>query len=194
MKDGSNRSIAPRSNRFSRCEKIRSVEGGKKMDAYMIGYNIAKWRKEKGMTQDQLAEHLSVSAQAVSKWENGASLPDIAILPKLAEIFDVTLDQLFSREVEPETTYVAPKDRKDPDKMLLKIVVDSKDGDKVRVNLPLALFKILEGTDSSAFKLNGIDLGAVNWDQVMTLIEQGVLGKLVEVNSADGDHVEIFVE
>ena len=164
------------------------------MDAYMIGQNIAKWRKEKGMTQDQLAEHLSVSAQAVSKWENGASLPDIAILPKLAGIFDVTLDQLFSREVEPETTYVAPKDRKDPDKMLLKIVVDSKDGDKVRVNLPLALFKILEGTDSSAFKLNGIDLGAVNWDQVMALIEQGVLGKLVEVDSADGDHVEIFVE
>lgn len=164
------------------------------MDAYMIGHNIAKWRKEKGMTQDQLAEHLSVSAQAVSKWENGASLPDIAILPKLAEIFDVTMDQLFSREVEPETTYVAPKDRKDPDKMLLKIVVDSKDGDKVRVNLPLALFKILEGTDSSAFKLNGIDLGAVNWDQVMALIEQGVLGKLVEVDSADGDHVEIFVE
>ncbi|MDD3418588.1 MAG: helix-turn-helix transcriptional regulator, partial [Eubacteriales bacterium] len=40
----------------------------------MIGHNIAKWRKEKGMTQDQLAEHLSVSAQAVSKWENGASL------------------------------------------------------------------------------------------------------------------------
>ncbi len=164
------------------------------MDAYVIGHNIAKWRKEIGMTQDQLAERLSVSAQAVSKWENGASLPDIAMLPKLAQIFEVSIDQLFSHEPEPETRYVAPKDRKDPDKMLLKIVVDSGDGDKVRVNMPLALFKILEGTDSSAFNLNGINLGSVEWDKVMTLIEQGVLGKLVEVDSADGDHVEIFVE
>ena len=70
------------------------------MDNQVIGNNIAKWRKEKGMTQDQLAEQLSVSAQAVSKWENGVSLPDITLVPKLAEIFQVSIDQLFSREPE----------------------------------------------------------------------------------------------
>ena len=73
------------------------------MDTQVIGDNIAKWRKEQGITQDQLAEKLSVSAQAVSKWENGVSLPDITLLPQLASLFKVTLDQLFSREVEPET-------------------------------------------------------------------------------------------
>ncbi|NLB27840.1 MAG: helix-turn-helix transcriptional regulator [Clostridiaceae bacterium] len=165
------------------------------MDAQVIGSNIAKWRREKAITQDQLAEQLSVSAQAVSKWENGVSLPDITLLPQLATIFEVTLDQLFSREAEPETQYVKPENRKDPDKMLLKIVVDSSDGDKVRVNVPLALLKILEGTDGAGgFNINGINLGALQWEKVIKLIDEGVLGKLVEVESADGDHVEIFVE
>ncbi len=164
------------------------------MDNQVIGNNIAKWRKEKGMTQDQLAEQLSVSAQAVSKWENGVSLPDITLVPKLAEIFQVSIDQLFSREAEPETKYVAPENRKDPDKMLLKIVVDSSDGDKVRVNVPLALLSILEGMDMSTFNINGINLAAADWEKILALIEQGVLGKLIEVESADGDHVEIFVE
>lgn len=165
------------------------------MDNNVIGQNIAKWRRDKGLTQDQLAEQLSVSAQAVSKWENDVSMPDITMLPKLAEIFGVTIDQLFSREPEPETQYIAPEYRKDLDKMLLKIVVDSSDGDKVRVNVPLALLRLLEGAeDGSAFNINGINLGAADWAKVMQLIEQGVLGKLVEVDSADGDHVEIFVE
>ena len=165
------------------------------MDNNVIGQNIAKWRRDKGLTQDQLAEQLLVSAQAVSKWENDVSMPDITMLPKLAEIFGVTIDQLFSREPEPETQYIAPENRKDLDKMLLKIVVDSSDGDKVRVNVPLALLRLLEGAeDGSAFNINGINLGAADWAKVMQLIEQGVLGKLVEVDSADGDHVEIFVE
>ncbi|MFA5585253.1 MAG: helix-turn-helix transcriptional regulator [Saccharofermentanales bacterium] len=165
------------------------------MDPQIIGNNIAKWRKEKGMTQDQLAEQLSVSAQAVSKWENGVSMPDIALLPRLASLFNVTLDQLFSREALPETLYIEPENRKDPNKMLLKIVVDSKDGDKVRVNLPLALLKIMEGTDgANAFNINGINLAGIEWEKILDMIEVGVLGKLVEVDSADGDHVEIFVE
>lgn len=165
------------------------------MDAYVIGNNIAKWRKEKGLTQDQLAEQLSVSAQAVSKWENGVSLPDITLLPQLAGIFRVTLDQLFSREPEPETQYVRPENRKDPDKMLLKIVVDSDDGDKVRINVPLALLRVLESTDGKGgLNINGINLGALQWEKIVKLIDEGVLGKLLEVESADGDHVEIFVE
>lgn len=164
------------------------------MDAQVIGQNIAKWRKEKGMTQDQLAERLDISAQAVSKWENGVSFPDISLVPRLADIFQVTIDQLFARDPDPETTYVAPENRKDPDKMLLKIVVDSSKGDKVRVNIPLALFKIMEGSEGGNFNINGINLASVEWDKVMTLIEQGVLGKLIEVESADGDHVQVFVE
>ena len=57
-----------------------------------IGANIARLRREHNMKQDELAEMLDVTPQAVSKWENGASMPDIALLPKLANIFGVTID------------------------------------------------------------------------------------------------------
>ncbi len=62
-----------------------------------IGKRIAEHRKRLGMTQDQLAEQLGVTAQAVSKWENDQSCPDIATLPRLAEIFSTTTDALLGR-------------------------------------------------------------------------------------------------
>ena len=64
-----------------------------------LGKRIAKNRKRLGMTQDQLAEKLGITAQAVSKWENDQSCPDITMLPKLAEIFGITTDELLGREV-----------------------------------------------------------------------------------------------
>ncbi|MBQ8497285.1 MAG: helix-turn-helix transcriptional regulator [Clostridia bacterium] len=62
-----------------------------------IGTQIAKLRKEKNITQDELAKNLDVSAQAVSKWENGGA-PDIELLPKIADYFDVSIDVLFGRK------------------------------------------------------------------------------------------------
>jgi len=63
-----------------------------------LGKRIAQNRKNLGLTQDQLAEKLGVTAQAVSKWENDQSCPDISILPQLAEIFDISTDELLGRE------------------------------------------------------------------------------------------------
>lgn len=63
-----------------------------------LGKRIVTNRKRMGLTQDQLAERLGVTAQAVSKWENDQSCPDITMLPKLAEIFGVTTDELLGRE------------------------------------------------------------------------------------------------
>lgn len=60
-----------------------------------LGKRIVQNRKRLGMTQDKLAEQLGVTAQAVSKWENDQACPDITILPKLAEIFGVTTDELL---------------------------------------------------------------------------------------------------
>jgi transcriptional regulator with XRE-family HTH domain len=67
-----------------------------------IGTNIAQLRREHNMKQDELAEQLGVTPQAVSKWENGASMPDIALLPKIAEIFGVTIDALFGADNTPK--------------------------------------------------------------------------------------------
>lgn len=60
-----------------------------------LGKRIAENRKRMKMTQDQLAEQLGITAQAVSKWENDQSCPDITMLPRLAEIFGVTTDALL---------------------------------------------------------------------------------------------------
>ena len=65
-----------------------------------LGHRIAALRKQHGMTQDQLAEKLGLTAQAVSKWENDQSCPDISMLPRLAELFGVTTDQLLGVEKE----------------------------------------------------------------------------------------------
>ena len=59
---------------------------------------IARYRKELGLTQEGLAQKLGVTNQAVSKWESGQSCPDIALLPKLADLFGISIDALFGRE------------------------------------------------------------------------------------------------
>lgn len=61
----------------------------------MIGMNIKELRQQKHVRQETLAAYLGVSSQAVSKWETGASDPDIALLPKLAAYFGVSIDELF---------------------------------------------------------------------------------------------------
>ena len=61
-----------------------------------IGMQIKALRTEKHATQEELAGQLGVSAQAVSKWETGASLPDVTLLPQLAAYFGVAIDELFS--------------------------------------------------------------------------------------------------
>ena len=62
-----------------------------------IGSAISKLRKAKGVTQEDVAKFVGVSAQAVSKWENG-SVPDTELLPKIADYFDISIDSLFGRE------------------------------------------------------------------------------------------------
>lgn len=138
---------------------------------------------------------MGVSSQAVSKWENDISCPDITLLPQLADFFGVTVDELLRGEVSREMKIVPESERKDINKMLLRISVLSSGGDKVKCNLPLALVKaginigmpMVEGSAGEA--LRGVD-----WDQILMLVDQGVVGKLVEVQSADGDFVEIWVE
>ena len=65
-----------------------------------LGYKIKQLRCKAGLTQGQLAEQLGVSAQSVSKWENAATMPDIALLPALAGVFGVSIDDLFDLTVE----------------------------------------------------------------------------------------------
>lgn len=75
----------------------------------MIGMNIRVLRKKNKMSQEQLAERVSVSRQTVAKWENDEALPDIHKCKMLAELFQVTLDQLSGSMSEEEVEHLGPK-------------------------------------------------------------------------------------
>ena len=165
-----------------------------------LGRRIAALRRERGLKQDELAAMLDISAQAVSKWENDQTCPDISALPKLAEILGVTVDELLSgrkEETQPAVQILPPAQRKDIKDMILRVIVDSSAGDKVRVNLPLSIVQVaLEmGMEMPGMSFSGKNpLQDIDFNQIMTLIQQGVVGNLVEVESADGDTVRVFVE
>ena len=82
------------------------------MEELTMGARILRRRKEKGLTQEALANLLGVSNQAVSKWESDICCPDIALLPLLADTLEMSLDELFGRESKaaaaPENDQVLP--------------------------------------------------------------------------------------
>ena len=161
-----------------------------------LGKRIAALRKQKELRQDDIAQLLDVSPQAVSKWENDQTCPDIGLLPKLAQILGVTTDELLSgKHTLQEVRVLPPEERKDIKDMLLRIIVDSSDGDKVRINLPMALVQIAVDMGTEMPQISGKEaLKNIDLNQIMELVRQGAIGNLVEVESADGDTVRIFVE
>lgn len=68
------------------------------MDQVKIGKFISSLRKEKGYTQEQLAEKLNVSNKSISRWENGNTMPDLSLIPKLCEILGISINELLSGE------------------------------------------------------------------------------------------------
>ena len=160
-----------------------------------IGNRISKYRKAKGLTQEELAAMLGVSSQAVSKWENDASCPDISLLPQLCRILGISTDELLTGSSD-EVRLVPVEQRKSLDELTLRIRVLSAQGDKVKVNLPMSLVKIcLEMGIEIVPQMNGAEnLKNVDLSKIMDLAERGMIGKLVEIESADGDIVEVVVE
>ena len=161
-----------------------------------MGNRIGRLRRARNIKQEELAEQLGVTAQAVSKWENDASCPDISLLPQLAQLLGVTVDELLTgKGPEMAVRILPPEERKPLKDMMFRIVVDSHEGDKVRVNLPLALVQLAIEIGMEMPQVNGTQaLKGIDLRQVLELVEQGVVGNLVEVESADGDIVRIFVE
>ncbi len=159
-----------------------------------IGQNIAFYRKEKNVTQEKLAEICSVTPQAVSKWENDVSCPDVTLLKTIAKTFGISVDQLLDDGESPITRLDTTTDFS---KKFIKIRVVS-DSEKVNVNLPLSLLELLLKSDGLA---NSISIGGKNnlfktidFKQVFELVSLGVMGKLVEVEDSSGEKVEVWIE
>ena len=161
-----------------------------------LGARIAALRKRKGMTQEELAQKMEVSSQAVSKWENDVSCPDIQSLPRLAKLLGTTVDELLTGK-EAQVQLLRGAECKSLDELTLRVRVTSSEGDRVKVNVPMSLVKVaLElGMDIIPGMTPGMD-GFRNFDlnKVMELAERGLIGRIVEVESADGNMVEIVVE
>ncbi len=160
-----------------------------------IGKRIAELRKNNNLKQDELAEVLGVSPQAVSKWENDISCPDIMLLPKLAKILGATVDELLSGKVEAEVSYVPEEERKDIKDMMFRIVLNSPDDGKVKLKIPCALIQaaIECGMDLPQISGNGA-LKTIDFQKLFEMVQKGVMGNILEAETPDGGTVNIFVE
>lgn len=67
-------------------------------DQVKIGNFLRELRKEKGLTQEELAEKLGISSKSISRWENGNTMPDLGILVELAELYDVDIKEIIDGE------------------------------------------------------------------------------------------------
>ncbi len=76
----------------------------KAVDSNKTGKLIAALRREKGFTQKALAEKMHISDRTISKWERAAGCPDISLLPQLAEILGVSMENILASQLEPNTT------------------------------------------------------------------------------------------
>ena len=165
-----------------------------------LGKRIAHLRRERELKQDELAAKLDVSPQAVSKWENDQTCPDITALPKLSEILGVTVDELLTGKKEealPAVRMLPPDERKDINDMILRIIAEDGNGNKARLNLPMGLVSVVLEAGFELPNMEGcptIDLKSIDFNRVMTLAHQGFVGNLIEAESADGGTIRLFVE
>lgn len=107
------------------------------MDMDKIGKFIANKRKEKGLTQIELADKLNITDRAVSKWECGKSLPDSSIMLELCKILDITVNELLSGEEQEMQDY-----NKQAELKLVELVRQKEEADKRLLNVEIVLMII----------------------------------------------------
>lgn len=169
-----------------------------------LGRRIARLRLEYGMTQERLAMKMGVTAQAVSKWENDLSAPDIMLLPELARTLGVTVDELLEGRKNQEITPAEPMPEPEPEPARadgsrpkkLHIQVDSDDGDVVNINVPLGMASAVLGASSKIPGVVNLNLNDADIDATLIAeaVKHGEKGTLVEIDGGDGDHVTISLE
>lgn len=136
----------------------------------ILSQNIARYRKEKNLTQEDLANELGITFQAISKWERGNSLPDITLIPDISRILDVSIDRLFGYKNQEKITSIYEEEYKVenyywgliPSKMCYPIL---------EIMPPIKHLKLLdigcgEGKDAVFFARNGYDVSAFDISKV----------------------------
>lgn len=161
-----------------------------------LGNNISEKRKAKGMTQEELAANLGVSPQAVSKWENNLSCPDISLLPAIAKIFGMSVDELLGAApateniaeakpyTESESKYEEPVFT--GKKATTLLITTERNGKVSNVRFPLTIMR---------FGLNlGSTFGGLTGSQASTIenaVKTGLSGEILSVDGENGEKVTI---
>lgn len=161
--------------------------------ASTLGSRIAELRKKKGYTQEEFSQLLGVTAQAVSKWENDNSCPDIMLLPKIAKLLDTSTDELLSG-----TAPEKPEKAKSVDlsNLNLKIKVTGEGKKPVNVSLPLNTVKKFTKLGLKISGIVNVDSSSLNnsqIDNIFNLIDDGVTGEILNVVDENGQHVVIEI-
>ena len=126
-----------------------------------MGKRIMTLRKNRGLTQEQLAEKVGVSSQAVSKWENDVSCPDISLLATLSDVLGVTTDELLgAKPIEPHVVVVDAKDRGKGSEGAGKGFTVSYDGGNKKEGVWFAVIVILVGLAFLLSRTNVLPIGA----------------------------------
>ena len=159
-----------------------------------LGKRIAALRREKGMKQDELAEKMQVSPQAVSKWENDQTCPDISVLPTLAKLFGISVDELLTGKKEAETRVVSLDDDAEHKHKVIHLEI-TEGGDKIRLNFPI---EFVRGLVQMGMSLPGIvendNFRNVDLEQIITLVDKGLVGTILEIEGEDKERIRIYVD
>ena len=133
------------------------------MDISKLNENIAFFRKKRGITQEELANALGVTNQAVSKWESGKCAPDIQLLPDIAEYFNISIDELFGRSVNSDISTKIQSPKETSSKLDTAIDIASKKG---YISSSILQFKLRIGCDESRKLIQDMEsLGYIKKDE-----------------------------
>ena len=163
--------------------------------AQTLGMRIAEARKKHGYTQEDFSQKLNVTAQAVSKWENDLSCPDIQLLPQISKLLGISVDELLTGEGKKTEEHDSGEKPPKADNLRLQIHVISPNKRPTDVTLPMSMVKRLSkiGNGISGV-IGGTSLGQEQLEQILELIEDGAVGELLNVTAEDGTEVVIEIK
>lgn len=150
-----------------------------------IGQNISVYRKKAGMTQEELSEKMNVTSQAVSKWENDLSYPDLETVNRLSRILGTTVDTLLNGEEAIPEVKIAENDNVEKRIMVLSTKIKSPEEVMATVRLPMELLYKLKATDKLA-QVVGQD--NVKWvEEALDIAKAGVVGTVLATHTEEVD-------